>query len=602
MKNLNEGQQDSLQNLLGGFNNDSDKSNLDMSSVKLTNKSKKKKSIFSDDEIPLITPVQSTQIIIPKPLQIEIKDLQIQAVKAIQNVEEVKEKTKARSKKKDKTSDFLMADILSQKIQEIKEDIELITGEILPEEINIIQIEEDIDTALAAIPGGDAFDITDIEIIPSKIHKDKTGYYKVKTNIKKDNIPNIINSIASYVKKMTKGLISPRVCDLRVIGNTNKTQLRNAKYKLSAATVVFKPDFEKLKVNKGTRFMISIPENHVTTGNLLVYLQESRAKTILEISASEFKNINFFVEFIGDRIAEYYFHGYDVTLKKLELRGTNNPLMQVVTNVLNSGEYFAKPYTDADNHLFSVDFRSKGTLNQWLYINIIEGEMPGTYEVIAKNDADQTWEFRMLQTTVTIGWLIDKCYDLLKKAYERDWTKELDIQDSEDSFFYMYNKLTHFKLRKAIVDIHAMADQAPGIEIKKTLSKKDLVEMLKQDYDSEAIIGKTEYLDYFILTYYAHQIIGGDIRAGKDYITTQKYYQKYNVKDRRDYPEREKTIIKKEGIERNYNSRIYVFQLEYKVKNSADNKVYIYRSVNFNDLVEATGFLTTEIKFPASKF
>ena len=91
MKNLNEGQQDSLQNLLGGFNNDSDKSNLDMSSVKLTNKSKKKKSIFSDDEIPLITPVQSTQIIIPKPLHIEIKDLQIQAVKAIQKVEEVKE-------------------------------------------------------------------------------------------------------------------------------------------------------------------------------------------------------------------------------------------------------------------------------------------------------------------------------------------------------------------------------------------------------------------------------------------------------------------------------------------------------------------------------
>ena len=161
-------------------------------------------------------------------------------------------------------------------------------------------------------------------------------------------------------------------------------------------------------------------------------------------------------------------------------------------------------------------------------------------------------------------------------------------------------KLTHMKLKKAVILIHDKIEETPeiGVEIKKILSKKDLVAMLKKDYDSEAIIGKTNFLDYFILSFYAHQIIGGDPRYGKDYITTEDYYDKYNVKDRREYEEREKTILKKQGVERKYNARIYVFQLEY----SVGKKVYIYRAKEFLEIETLTGFLTEEIKFPVTPF
>lgn len=618
MKKLNE---NSLEDLLGLKS--SNKSTLDILNKPLT---KKKKSIFVDVEdvltdvlediitdvakIPKIKnkpvqTVQNTQIILPKTIAEQIQQEEYQHIQNFENIQVLKIQSQQRSQQKDKSFELLSSETLPQKIQEIKQELEVIREETLPDNVNFIELEEDLESALKEIPDGNDFDIGNIEIIPSKIKKDKTGYYKVKTNIKKDNIPDIINKIASYVKKMTKGIVSPRVCDLRVIGNTNKTQLKNAKHKLSAATIVFKPNSEKLKVNKGTRFMISVPEDYKTTGNLLVYLQESRAKVILEIVASEFKSINFFIEFIGDRIAEYYFHGYEITLKKLQLKGTNNPLMEVINKVLNTGEYKAKPYVDGDNHLFSADFISKGTNNQWLRVNIIEGDLPSTYDVIAKNDADQTWEYNLLQHTVTISWLVDNMDKLLKKAYDRDWTNELDIQDDDDSFYYMYNKITHYKLKKAIINIYDKAKIEPEVNIiiKKALSKKDLTEMLKEDYDSEAIIGTTYFLEYFILTFYAHQIIAGDKRAGKDYITTQDYYQKYNVKDRREYEERDKTILKKQGLERNYNSRIYIFQLEYVIKNEKNqkNKVNIYRTTNYNELCDLTGFLTHDVKFPVSK-
>ena len=60
------------------------------------------------------------------------------------------------------------------------------------------------------------------------------------------------------------------------------------------------------------------------------------------------------------------------------------------------------------------------------------------------------------------------------------------------------------------------------------------------------------------------------------------------VNDRRDYPERKKTILEKQGIERNYNSRIYLFQLEYSI-NSVTN---IYRAKTFKEIMEKTKFLT----------
>lgn len=507
-----------------------------------------------------------------------------------------------------------LAQQLSQTItsEQITPDDYEVVKEVIEEENNVsldnvdtVKLVEGVGAAIEAIPDAEPIKIEDLEITVAKSKKDKTGYFKTKVNIKKDSIPEDINKIASYIKQHSNGIIKPRVCDLRVIGNTNKTQLRNSELKLSVNTVVFKPDHTKLKVNKGTRFMISIPEDYSATGNLLVYLQESRAKTIMELTAKDFPNKDVFIEFIGDRIAEYYYHGYDVTLKKLQLRSADNVLMPVISNVLNTRDYKAKPMVNKDNHLYGVEFVSNGSDNQWLSVFVEETKELGKYTVYGFNNLTID-KYYPKQKDFTLQWLMDNLVILLNQFYSKDWSNEKKAGDFEE-IYYMHYKLTHKKLWDAMTVIRKMSEPSDdedtnpddynpnGIQILETASKKDMKRLQKNDYDAEAIIGKTNYLDSFILTYLAYPIIGGDRRKGRQYITRDQYYDKYSVSDRRNYQQREKTILKKEGIERNYNARIYCFQLEYKIK--GNNEPQVYRSKSFKDVMDVTRFLTNN---PAS--
>jgi hypothetical protein len=129
------------------------------------------------------------------------------------------------------------------------------------------------------------------------------------------------------------------------------------------------------------------------------------------------------------------------------------------------------------------------------------------------------------------------------------------------------------------------------------MSKNETATALNsENYDAEAVVFKKADigLNYAALSYLAFQIIGGDKRFGRNYITTEDYYTKYHVKDRRPYPERERTVLKREGRERPYNSRIYLFQLEYEFK----GKKSIFRAKTWEEIKEYTGILTGNIQFP----
>ena len=550
----------------------------------------------------IITPQiqqQIPEIIISKPIAEEYQESVISQIHNLNKTEQVIQQAKQQQQFRSQQKQLITEENFSAHNEIVKQNLETIIGKELPENINFVELEEQISSALSEIPNGSEFSISDLDIKPITTKKDKTGYFKTSVTIKGENFPAQINSIASYVKEKTKGLIFPRKCDPRVIGNTNKTQLKGSSLKLGAISVVFKPDFEKLKVNKGTRIMISVPENYDLTGNLLIFIQESRAKKILEITSKDFESIELFNQFIGDRIVEYYVSGYEIVLKKFELRKTNNPLMQVINVIVGSHEYKAKPYSDDESNIFAVDFISKEDKNQWLYIQIIESDVKGIYDVIAKNTADQTWEYQ-ISKNLTLGALLKNFYDILGTCFNRDWSKELDIKDEDDNFYYLYDKLKHFKLKKALIKLNEVRTEQPeiGVVLKETLSKQDTAKSISDSYDAESIIGKTDFMNYFILSFLAIQIVGGDKRKGADYITTDQYYEKYDVKDRREYEERQKTILKKQGIERNYNARNYMFQIEYKV----GEKKHIYRDLNFDNLCEQTGLLTDSIKFPITQY
>lgn len=604
-KNINEG----IQDLLGDMQ-------TSIPDSIISGSKKKKRSIL--DEIPDIEqeilsddikPIdngfltfdkiqQETGIVLPKPIQEEILDNVIKQTSTKNRINEIQKLQKIRAKNKAKLISIEEPIKNQQIIQEVKESLEIIRGEELPDNVDYVTLEEEIDTALNDIPDGSSVEMIDIDIKVSD-KKDKSGYFKTKVCLKSDGIPDQINKISSYVKSKTKGLISPRICDFRVIGNTNKTQLRGKSLQLSKNTIVFKPDATKLKVNKGTRFMISVPENYDSTGNLLVYIQESRAKHILELESKDFPSEDVFNEFIGDRIAEYYMVGYSVAVKKLQLHKINNPLMQLIDVIVGTNEYKAKPYIDGEDHLYSIDFISKGTQNQWLLVNVIDSDVQGTYKILAHNTADPTWEYQISKADVTLGQLLKNFYQILDSCYSRDWASELNLDGDDDRFYYLYDKLTHRPLKQALISINDFKKENEefGIDIKETLSKRDTSKNINQEYNAESIIGKTNNVNYFILTYLAFQVESGDKRSGKQYITSEKYYEKYNVGDKRPYQERGHTALKKQNAERNYHARIYMYQLEY----LSNGTKHVYRSESYDDIIN-TGFLTDTVNFPISKY
>lgn len=497
------------------------------------------------------------------------------------------------------------------------------------DKIDTVTVVNEIQEAVEELPDADNVDLDDISIVVSDTKKTKAGYYKTKVSIKTNNIPNIINNIATYIKQQSQGIISPRVCDLRVIGNTNKTQLRSAKYKLTSRTVVFKPNPSRLKVNKGTRFMISVPENFSDSNpTLLVYLQESRAKTILEINGSDFASEKHFTEWLGDMIANYYYHGYDTTIKKLQFRQTENPLFNLVSNVLRkSSEYRAKLVTEKDrdeegnifdSNIIGVDFQTTTGDNQWLIVSLRETQ-PGIYELFGSNKLDPTAKYSNIVGGVSntghqtadrpLKYYEQNMISILDKLFARDWTAELRATWGEESFesdlaFQKnYVKLKHRKLREAYLLLHHIVtqdwsekdqpiDNEANLVINGTLSKNEFKHAIKQsdDYDAEAILGKTDYVQ-FALIYFAKEMVGGDNRHGSKYITTDQYYDKYSVRTRADYALRSKVSKDLEGNERNYNARKYVFQLKYRdLKTGKEGEVF---AKTFKEIMDLTEFLTT---------
>ena len=561
-------------------------------------------------------PAQVVQQLIPEKTNI-IQEIKIKTVEAIeetnfnnivQNIQNKQEQTVRQQaiqsslylQKSKNSNQPIIPEIGSEEFQDFNKQViqnyQDATGNVLSEEVNIVVLKDEISDAADEIPDAGNYDLSDFEITEIPQKKDKTGYIKTKVSIKKNNMPDVINQIASYIKKQTNGLIAPRVMDFRVIGNTNKTQLRGNDLKLSTLSIVFKPNHTKLKVNKGTRFCLSIPEDFNNTGNLIIYIQESRSKHIMVINRADFDSQEIFNEFIGDRIAEYYVMGFDIMKKKLLFHRIDNPLMQVVTKIVETGEYLAKPYVDAEGHMYGIDFKTKGVKNQWMYVQVLEdSQLKGMYTVMALNRVDSSWKYAITGKTknsISLGGLIDSLYNVLKKLYDADdWV----LGENEENY-YLADNITYRVLRDALFQMFETNEEHPeiGIDVKKTLSKQETAKAIDPEYGAEAILGKTNHLKYFIVTYLAYQIIGGDTRKGRQYITRQEYYEKYSVTDRRQYQEREKTIIKKEGAQRNYNSRPYIFQVEYMI----GNEKHIFRCKSIETLLNATGILTSKPTAP----
>lgn len=469
----------------------------------------------------------------------------------------------------------VVKETLEEVEKEIKAKYKRKTNIEIPEEVKITEVIEEIQSALEDIPDADDnLSLTDFEIVNTK---SKEGYTKTVVGFKKGT-PKEISEIATHARKVSGNVIQPRTMNILNIQNINKTQLKNSSVKLPMRSYTFKPDHTKLKVSKFNRFIISIHEDFASTKEIYIYLQESRTKFITKTTCD--------IEFLGKLIYSFYTEGIEITKRKIQFKDTQNPLLRLVPTIVKSRQFKVKPLK-VDEETQSVKaLKIKGTngVNTWLSVLIHENNgMSGLYDVYAVADFDESWKIKINSGFKKGGHPLDMAYlqsdgfnDTLFKFFQNDPSKfkstGLDFDDTDTKYTMLLANLKHRNLRKVYIEMldHIESDEnVEEVDIVKTYSQletKQIMELEKQDdYNAEVIVGKSKNIEYFILSYFAMLIEGGDKRAGRDYITTDDYYEKYNVKDKRKYEERVRTILTKEEKQRNYNARPYMFKIEYKI-------------------------------------
>lgn len=486
------------------------------------------------------------------------------------------------SKLQDTIGDNTVTSELEELDQEVKQKYKRKTKKDIPDDINSLEVIKEIEEVLEDIPdASDDLSLTDFEIINTK---SKKGYTKTVVGFKNDT-PKEISEIATYARKVSSNLIKPRTMNILNIQNINKTQLRDSSVKLPLRSYTFKPDHTKLKVSKFNRFIISIHEDFDSTKEIYIYLQESRTKFITKTNCD--------IEFLGKLIYSFYTEGIEVTKRKLQFKDTQNPLLRLVPDLVKSKQFKVKPFKiDEENQIVkALKIKSTNGVNPWLSIIIQENNnMTGLYDVFATADFDPSWKIKINEGFIKSKAPLDMTFlhsenfisilvKFCQNKTEKFKTAGLDIDDNDVKFSMLLNNLKHRNLRKVFIDMlnHIDDDNKNNLNIINTYSQietKKLLELEKQDdYNAEVIIGKSDNYKYFIISYFAMLIKGGDSRAGRDYITTPEYYQKYNVKDKRKYEERVRTILTKEEKERNYHSRPYMFQIEYETIKGEKNKL-----------------------------
>ena len=494
-----------------------------------------------------------------------------------ESIEAVSDENTSLQKVSEELQQKIGDNIVSEELKEIEEEIKTNykkkTKKDIPDNVNVTEIIEEIQTVLEDIPNDtDELSLTDFEIINTS---SKKGYTKTVVGFK-GNTPKEISEIATYARKISGNLIKPRTMNILNIQNINKTQLKDSSLKLPLKSFTFKPDHTKLKVSKFNRFIISIHDDFESTKEIYIYLQESRTKFVTKTKCD--------IEFLGKLIYSFYMEGIEVTKRKLQFKDTQNPLLRLVPDLVKSKQFKVKPLKiDEDNQLIKA-LKIKGTngINTWLSIIIHENNgLSGLYDIYATADFDENWKIKLNEGFKKTKAPLDMTYlhsdDFVNKLYkfcQNDPSKfkptGLDIDDQDVKSSMLLNNLKHRNLRKVFIEMldYTESENINQLEISKTYSQletKQLLELEKQDdYNAEIIIGKSKDYEYFIISYYAMLIKGGDSRAGRDYITTDEYYQKYNVKDKREYEKRVRTVLTKEDKERNYDSRPYMFKIEYK--------------------------------------
>lgn len=554
--------------------------------------------------------------------------------------------TRKKNKKIDEKIQSLPDDEFKEKVEEISQEYETAYGIEVPNNADIVDTEQVIAKAEETI------EVNPEELVIEPVKKQsRKGYFKCKVNVGANTMPPRVHKLSSYLKQSTKGGIVPRITDLRIIVHTNETQLRNSRLKLTAKSITYKPKQSFIATKKGTRVIISIPEND--NGEYIMYLSDGRRHVAWQIPKMNGVSEDSYNQWIAARIADFFVKGIEVVALKVQLRQNPDPLMVVIDGVLAFPDFKAYPQLmkySSGIEIDSVKFVKQGSNNSGHEVTVKKVGMD-KYSVTAygpgiDNDGDPIniplgtdGKKANLGSTFTFTYYnISELEKYLKSAldnfFDGDISKlggfdEKSLKDNPEKIIRKYqsmgSKLSFKPMKLAYKDILAYVqdeiDNGPDadIVIDDILDKKQVSEIAKKavktgsnvkskmngDLIGEAIKGHTDSLT-FILMYCLTFIEEKDKRRSSTFITSEKYY--YNkqlqskskgraehytdVKDRRPALERERSLAGK-GQDRNYHGGDYMFHLSYVYK----GKQCKIAAKTFKEIMDKTRFLTNKPQF-----
>lgn len=466
----------------------------------------------------------------------------------------------------------------------------------LSDEVNLVEIFDELDDITETTADNTDIDlgIDDFVIVEVPGKKDKGGYSKVNVSVKSEKFSEIkvisFNRFLSNLNKLTDSIVEHRITDIRVMNNTNKTQLKNSELKLSGFCLTLKPIHTKLKVSKFKRIIINFEPDGVN-----VFIQDSREKSITNIPANKLSSAQEFEEFLAELVYDFYFAGgYSAVIIKIKnlLSGElaiKSDFFSLGKIITSSNKYIIK-FKQKDL-IDEILIRIKGGANEWLLAKIKYNQLQQKVTILASSTFAPDWVVDLLpnEEKQTLTYVKNNILKVLDNAFsKKDWNvigndksdKELELLYANES------KLTYIPMKKAYrwllkeIEAGAAGENKKNFVIDKVLSKLDTKDLFATDnmgretepYNAEVIIGNSKELEYFVLGWMAIPIIGGDRRHGSQVITTDDYRSKYGVNADTPYQTRQK--LNKDKTQklaigkslRNYNARKYMFQLEYKSK------------------------------------
>lgn len=321
------------------------------------------------------------------------------------------------------------------------------------------------------------------------------------------------------------------------------------------ALSMYSVSFKAENSPKNKRIILSIlnPTDYANTGDLIVYAQESRDRFMVRVNRSNFSTQNDFNIFMANIIVDFFSVGVKLTENKLMMEKTGNTGLALIAEIISKTGRYNVAMQRYQTRVSALKITSKGRDNQWLYVTISETTLTGTYKIDLYNNVDYTWNqtFQLNNRPITIDWLETNIVKMLDKWYATDYSKSLDEKELLDA--YIMRKFNYVKMSSAVYEIIITCDDNPqyGIELKEALSRKDTEVKVPEAYKAEILIGKTNKVEFFILSYMG-------------------VYFKH------------------------LNNRLMMFDIEYKIKGNDEVQKAVFRS--FEELRAETGIFDDQPK------